>query len=263
MRVTSTIVQYVLRDIVRSRWLLAYGGFFLALTEVLLRFGGAGSRSLLSLLSIVLFVIPLVTIVFATVYLHHSREFTELVATQPVRRRHLYIGLHLGVAIPLIGVFLAGLLPPFVWHRPGDGASWGTVLMLAVTGSLITAIFVAIAALIAVRIDDRVRALGVAIAAWLAGTVLYDGLVLLVATVFSDYPLEPTLLGLMLINPVDIARVVLLMQFDISALMGITGAVFRKTLGGGSGFAVALAALLAWIAAPAILAARRFERRDF
>lgn len=261
--VTWKIARYVIRDILRSRWLIAYAIFFLALTDVLLRFGGTGSGSLLSLLSVILFVIPLVTIVFATLYLYHIREFTELVATQPVRRRDLFAGLHLGVAAPLTASFLGGFLVPFAYTGVESRAQWGLILSLAITGVMLTLIFVAMASLIAIRVNDRLKGMGAAIAAWLVFAVLYDGLVLLAATLFADYPLEPALLALMLANPIDIARVVLIMQFDVSALMGYTGAVFEKVLGGPAGFGLAAIALVLWSALPLYFAARGFARKDF
>ena len=263
LSVTATIARFELRDIIRSRWLLGYGLFFVALTDVLLRFSGTRSGALLSIMSVVLFIVPLVTVVFATVYLYHIRDFAEFVATQPVRRRNLFAGLLLGVALPLIAVFVLGLLAPFMWHGMATGPERTALVALTVTGAVLTGIFVALAAAITVFVDDRLPGLGIAIGAWLVCTVLYDGLVLLAATLFADRPLETGLLAMMIANPVDISRVVLLMQFDVSALMGYTGAVFRKTLSTGTGLLIAVTALVLWIAAPISVAAWRFERRDF
>ena len=81
------IVRYVLLDVMRNRWVLGYAVFFFALTDVLLRLGGSGPRALLSLLNVVVLLIPLVTIVFGTIYWHGAREFNELLLSQPVERR--------------------------------------------------------------------------------------------------------------------------------------------------------------------------------
>jgi Cu-processing system permease protein len=61
---------------------------------LLLRFG-SGEKALLSLVNVVLFVTPLVTLVFATVYQYNAREFIELLLAQPVKRRQLFGGLFL------------------------------------------------------------------------------------------------------------------------------------------------------------------------
>jgi hypothetical protein len=90
-----SVIAYQVRDLVRSRWLAAYTLFFLVASEGLLRYGGGASKALLSLGSIVLFVVPLVTAVFGTVYVYNSRDYTELLLAQPVRRGSLYAGLYL------------------------------------------------------------------------------------------------------------------------------------------------------------------------
>jgi Cu-processing system permease protein len=83
------------------------------------------------------------------------------------------------------------------------------------------------------------------------------------AMVFADYPIERVLLGLTLGNPVDLARVILLLQFDVSALMGYTGAVFEQFFGGAMGIAIASTALAAWVMLPVALGLRAFRKRDF
>jgi Cu-processing system permease protein len=265
-RPASTIAKiagYEMRDVVRSRWLLGYGLFFLIVTDVLLRFAGSGAAAVVSVVNIVLFVIPLVTAVFATVYLYNAREFIELLLAHPVRRPALYGGLLLGLVTPLSLAFAVGVAVPFAVHGVDDTAQRDTLIALVLAGVALTAVFTAIAFVIAVRTDDRLRALGTAIAVWLALALLYDGAVLLVAALLADYPLERGLLVATLANPVDLARVLLLLRLDSAALMGYTGAVFQQFFGTVAGTAVASAALVAWIAGPIALGLRAFSRKDF
>jgi len=91
------VLKYQARDAIRSRWLIAYALFFLVITDGLLRFSGDPARAQLSLVSIVLFVVPLVAVVFGTVYLYNAREFIELLLAQPLARRSMYGGLYLGL----------------------------------------------------------------------------------------------------------------------------------------------------------------------
>ena len=69
----------------------------------------AATRRLLSLMNVVLLLVPLVSIVFGTMYLYNAREFTELLLAQPVHRRQLFAGLYLGLALPLSAAFVVGL----------------------------------------------------------------------------------------------------------------------------------------------------------
>jgi len=262
MRTTTKIIKYELRNVLRSRSLIAYTLFFLGVTDVLLRFGG-GARAALSLMNIVLLLIPLVSIVFGTIYLYNAREFTELLLAQPVHRRQLFTGQYLGLAMPLAAAFLTGLGIAVALHAGEDAGYLGTLIVVASCGVVLTFIFAAFAALIAARIDDKVKGIGVAIGLWLACTVLYDGLVILGMMTFSDYPLERPALGLMIANPIDLARVLILMRLDVSALMGYTGAVFEKFFGSAGGTALASLALVLWTGVPLLLGARRFQRKDF
>ncbi|HEU5219152.1 MAG TPA: ABC transporter permease subunit, partial [Gemmatimonadales bacterium] len=145
-----------------------------------------------------------------------------------------------------------------------SGIAEGTTLAAVIlVGCALTLVFGALGLLIAVRTEDRLRGLGVALGLWLGFGVVYDGLVLLAVSTFADYPLERPMLGLMMANPIDLGRVLLLLRFDISALLGYTGAVFQQFFSGAGGAAIAAGGLLLWIAAPLGLAAASFARKDF
>lgn len=261
--VVRHVARYQARDVLRSRWLAMYGIFFLAVTEGLLRFTGGDARAILSISSIVLYVVPLVTLAFATVYLYSAREFIELLLAQPVDRRRLFFGLYLGLSVPLTAALLVGVGLPFVIHGLGDTAQRGMLAALLGAGAALTMIFSGVAFCIALWCDDRLKGLGAAIGAWLLCAIVYDGLVMAMVAAFADYPLERPMLALTLANPIDLARVALLLQLDVSALMGYTGAVFQQFLGGAVGTLVAASALVLWIAGPIALGVRTFRRKDF
>ncbi|MHB1311632.1 MAG: ABC transporter permease subunit [Gemmatimonadaceae bacterium] len=262
MNIVALVLSAGLRDLSRNRWIVAYALAFLGIAEGLFWFGGTGPQVLLSLLNIVLLVLPLVALVFGTIHVYASREFVELLLAQPVPRRQLFAGLYLGLAIPLAGAFVVGAGIPFAIHAR-QGASLGGVAALLTAGVTLSLSFAAIATWIALKTDDRLKGVGLALGAWLVATVVYDGVVLGAAAAFGNYPLERPLLALMMANPVDLARVLVLTQLDVSALMGYTGALFEHTFGTALGTAVSVAALMVWCAVPLGLAERRFRNRDF
>lgn len=253
------VFRYQVRDVLRSRWTLAYGVLLALLAEGLFRAGGASEQVLLSLSSVVLVLVPLLSVVYGTVYVYGARDFVEMMLAQPVPRRTLFFGLYAGLALPLAGAFALGVLLPFAL-RAETSAALG---VLVGTGVALTAIGCAVALYLAVRFDDRLHGLGAALGVWLVACVLYDGLLLLVATFFSAYPLETPLLALTALNPVDLARTLLLLRFDAAALLGYTGVVFERFFNTPLGILASVAALLLWIALPLWRAARRFERKDF
>ena len=234
-----------------------------AAAELLLRFGGSGPSALVSLLNVVLLLVPLVSLVLGTAALHDAREFTELLLAQPIPRRALFVGLHLGLAVPLAGATALAIALPFALERAIDAETAPALALFVVVAVLLVGCFTALAFLLAVVVHDRAKGLGAAILAWLGLGLVYDGAVLAFVTAFRDWPLEKPMLALMVLNPIDLARTILLLRLDVAALMGYTGAVFRMAFGTPVGMAVALAAMAAWVALPWWLAARAFDRRDF
>jgi Cu-processing system permease protein len=261
MKTATRIMRYVLLDVLRNRWVLGYTLFFLVVTDALLRFDGTGARAIISLLNVVLLLVPLVTIVFGTMYWHGAREFNELLLTQPIDRSSLFHGLFAGLVLPLSAAFVAGVSIPFIVHRALENP--GALALLLVAGVALTAVFGAIAILVAGLSSDRLRGLAASLSIWLVTTVLYDGLILWFTVTFRDSSLERPLLALTLANPVDLARIILLLQLDAASLMGATAAVFQRAFAGPAGLAIALLALSLWAVIPGILALRAFRRRDF
>ena len=259
---TLTIARIQARNVVRSRWILVYTGFFFALAEGLLRFAGGESKALLSLATASLMIIPLATLVLATIYIYTAREFTEVLLAQPIRRSALFAGLYGGLAIPATAAFVVGVAVPFVARGGFDPSVREAFVTLLLVASALTLAFTAIAFCIALRTEDRLKGVGVALGLWLLVAVLYDGLVLTVVALFGDYAIERPLLGLMFANPVDLARLLLLLRLDASALLGYTGAVFERFFAGAAGTWLAAAMLLLWIGVPVGLAARSFNRKD-
>jgi len=247
---------------IRNRWLPFYAGFFLVTTELLIRFGGGSSRALLSLMNIALIFIPLICLVFGLMYLYQSREYIELLLSQPVKRSHLFSGMYAGVAIPLALGFMLGSGIPFVVHLDQDTQS-GSILVYIASGGLLTLIFLAFSFWIAYRVEDRVKGLASAIGFWLFLAIVYDGVVLFIANAFSSYPLERPMIGLMMLNPIDLGRVLILLNLDASALMGYTGAVFERFFGSAAGALLISLALLIWIVVPLWRGRKAFMSRDF
>jgi len=136
-------------------------------------------------------------------------------------------------------------------------------LTLLGNGLLLTFIFSGLAFLIALRNDNKIRGFGLAILTWLFFAVVYDGIVLLLLLFFRDYPLENAALGLSILNPIDLSRILILLKLDISALMGYTGAVFQKFFGTIWGSVVAVLSLGFWVLIPVISIRMLSNKKDF
>lgn len=261
MNTTAKVVRYEMRNVLRGKALIAYGVFFLGATLGLIRLGGGVERALPSLANIVLLAVPLVSLLVTTVFLYDGRAFTELLLSHPVGRPTLFGGLYLGLAVPLAAMFVLGVGIPLMLF--GGAAEVAPILLVLTSGALLTAVFTALGFWVAFSVGEAARGLAAALILWLVFTLVYDGVVLMASQTLAAYPLERPMLAAMVLNPVDLARVMILMAVDASALLGYTGAVFQDFFGGVWGVVTATASLAAWVAGPYLLALRRFRRMDF
>jgi Cu-processing system permease protein len=262
MTTTAKVLRYQLRDLSRSRAIAGYAAFLLIATAGLLHFGGGAGRALPSLATVVVLVVPLVCLLVTTSFVYHGNDFIELLLAHPVGRRPLFTGMYLGLALPLAAAFAFGIGIPLAIS--GAFVSHGrAVILLTLAGVLLTTVFTSLGFLIALRVREAAPGMGFALVVWLGLAVLYDGFVLFAAYRWASHPLEVPMLLAMALNPVDVARVMIVLALDASAMMGYTGAVFQDFFGGPVGTGLALACLAVWTALPGLGAAYTFVRKDF
>lgn len=261
---TRRVLKYVFFDLMRSKAILMHGAFFLLISWGLLYFSEDTALAIASLLNLVLLLIPLVGFIFSASYFYNSREFLEMLLAQPIDRFSIYFGHYLGLVLPLSVAFLLGVLLPFLFYSVfGNGELGVSLFLLIAIGVFLTFASTGISFFAASLFDDRIRALGVLIAVWVGLTFVYDGIILFISVFLREYPLEQPVLAMTVLNPVDLARIIVMLNLDVAALMGYTGALFQKFLGSGPGFALAAVALLLWSIFPVLLGARSFRRKDF
>jgi len=263
MKILSYIIQNEWKTLLRGKWVVGYALIFLVLTDSLLRFGGGGAETLLSLSNVMLLFVPLVSMIYGILYIYQSREFVELLLIQPINRSVLYWGLFLGISTPLMAAFILGAMLPLGWHGilMLDGTASTMVLGL---GGVLTLIFASLGFVLGLLFyEDRIKGFGFTIVIWLFLAILYDGLVLMLVFTFGDYPLEQFVIAVSMLNPIDLARIMVMLEFDISALMGYTGAVFNRFFGSSMGIITASGMLAIWLAVPMWFGLRVFEKKDF
>ncbi|MBL0047489.1 MAG: ABC transporter permease subunit [Bacteroidetes bacterium] len=253
----NKIIKYAIVDILRSKLVLFYTLFLFLISMGVFELDDNVSKGLLSLLNLILFIVPLVSIIFTTIYLYNSNEFIELLVSQPIKRRTIWLSLFLGISGSLIFSFLVGAgIPILVYNQNPTGYT------MVLAGCLLTVGFVSMAFLAAVLTRDKAKGIGIAIFLWLYFAVLFDGLVLFLLFQFADYPLEKAMVIVSSINPIDLSRILILLQMDISALMGYTGAVFKVFFGTPIGLLVAFLLLTLWSIIPFVISLKKFRHKD-
>ncbi|MDX2063546.1 MAG: ABC transporter permease subunit [Bacteroidia bacterium] len=252
------ILKYSLVNLLRSRVVLAYTVCLFAITTALFALESDPSKALVSLSQVVLNVVPLVCLLFTAIQYYNSLEFTELLVVQPLRRRTILLGQLLAQWVAVSFAYLVGVVLPLSVFSPGANS-----VMLSASGVLLGAIGVSLGFLIALANRDKARGIGVAILLWLVFVVVYDGLLLLALLLLADYPIEPWVVPLASLNPIDLARIQVMLRIDLAAMLGYTGAVYKQFFGSLGGLLYTFGLLLVWLVWPAWVALRLFLKKDF
>lgn len=253
----TKLVKYVLYDILKSKVILGYTFFLLTVSFGLFQLEENESKAILGLLNIVLIVVPLIGMIFTTIHYYNSYEFIELMLSQPLSRRKILLSEFSGVSLSLLSAFFIGVgIPVLVFSFDATGIS------LLLTGGALTVIFTSIAFLAAVKARDKARGIGFALLLWFFFALIYDGIVLLILFSFSDYPMEKFTLVLSALNPIDLARISIMLKMDISALMGYTGALYKDFFGSSKGILFTASVMALWAAVPIWRALVCFKKKD-
>ena len=110
------LTKYVLYDILNNKIISAFALFLLLVSITLFQLEENQSKAVMSLMTIILFVLPLVSMVFATIHYYNSYEFIELMLSQPISRTKILVSEYLGVSLSLLSAFLMGVgIPVFIY----------------------------------------------------------------------------------------------------------------------------------------------------
>ena len=165
----NRIIKIILLDILKNKIVLAYTLILAALSWSSFALEDNSAKGLLTILNVILFTVPLVSILFATIYLYNSSEFIELLLSQPIKRRKIWTSLFLGLSLSMVLAFVVGAGIPLLINAPDSVG-----LMMIVVGSLISVIFVALAFLSSILTRDKAKGIGIAIMTWLFFALLFE-----------------------------------------------------------------------------------------
>jgi Cu-processing system permease protein len=208
-------------------------------------------------LNLILLTVPLIAILFSTIYIYNSSEFIELLLSQPIKRKRIWSSMFLGLVLSFVLAFFLGAGIPLLIYAPSNVG-----LMMLVLGIIISAVFVSLAFLSSILTRDKAKGIGISVLLWMYFALLFDALVLFLTFQFSDYPIEKMMVGITATSPIDLARILILLHLDVSAMMGYTGAIFKDFFGTTLGMSIAFFVLVLWIAVPYLISLKLFKTRD-
>jgi len=258
---------------IRNKWILTFAVAFAVLVLAISYFGlvTAGTvgfqgftRTSASLLSLVLYVVPLIALTMGTLSFTSERSVSELLFAQPVTRTEILLGKLAGlfasmVTSTLIGFGAGGLV---IAARAGsEGAERypafvGLSLLLALA-------FLSLSALVAFLFQRKARAFGVTLILWFFFVVFYDLLVIGGSLLFKERTANTLIFASLFGNPVDMVRVASLIVLDGKEIFGAAGGALVRFLGGdAASLLLLLGGLLLWIVLPFLTSCHLLKRQD-
>jgi len=272
-RRAGVVAREEFRRAFETRWMFGFTLLLVALVLGLSYFGLSQSREVgfqgfdrvtLSLMNLVLFIVPLTGLTLGVTSVTGGSGTLALLLAQPVARGEVLLGKFAGLAAALsvalaLGFGAGGLL---VALNTGPQQA-GSFLVLTAITLMLGWLTVAAALAIAVVWPDRLKAMSAALLLWLLMVVAYDLAVLGATAAFHGVPLQAILFPSLILNPVDLARVLIMLSMGSGALFGPTAAVLARAFGAGPGIALGLAVLSVETLVPLLVAVAVFRRRDW
>ena len=221
------------------------------------------ARVTTSLFNLVVYIVPLTALIIGAAEVTGRRENLALILVQPIRRNAVLLGSFLGVAGALISALAIGLggAGVLIAFQTTTASLGGYLTLLAASVGLLLS-FLAMGFLLGVLLLDRLRAMAASIMVWFVMVIGYDLALIGISSVLRGVPLKTILLPAILLNPVDICRVMVTLASGRGALFGPAGAnlvdVFGRPLGAG----LAGLTLCALVVLPLVVMLQVFKRRD-
>ncbi|RPJ60888.1 MAG: ABC transporter permease [Acidobacteria bacterium] len=268
-----TVARLELMINIRNRWILIFALVFGTLVLAISYFGLATAaelgfqgftRTSASLLNLVLYIVPLVSLTMGTLSLTSEKSAGELVFSQPLTRTEILLGKVIGLfaavlAATLLGFGVAGLVIAVKAGTEGL-LRYPILVLLALALALV---FLSLSAAVALACRRKPVAFGLALFVWFFFVLFYDLLVIGVTFLLPERTANTFLFASLFGNPVDLVRVASLIVLNGEQVFGPAGAALMRFLGGSTAsIALLLVALFAWVVAPLFVARRLLNQQD-
>ncbi len=110
------ILKYVVLDILKNKMVIVYALMLAMFSWSAFSLEDNAAKGLLSVLNIVLLTVPLVSVLFATIYVYNSNEFIEQLVSHPVKRSKIWKALFTGLSLSMVAAYWMGAGIPLLLY---------------------------------------------------------------------------------------------------------------------------------------------------
>jgi Cu-processing system permease protein len=271
---TILIARQELTITIRNKWTAIFAIVFGLLVASIAYFGMKAegfsgmqnfTRTSASILNLVLYLVPLVSLTMGTLSFTGDRGSAELLFSQPINPGHIAVGKLLGlfssIALSMISGFLVA--GGIIMLQSGTQGITSYVAFVGLSLAL-ALVFLSLSLFVVTMAQRKAKAFGAALFLWFFFVLFYDVLAIGVSLFLSGASVNTFLFLSLFGNPVGLVRVASLILFDNVTIFGPAGAALLRFLGGAtlSIFLLTLAVCL-WTVLPAAVSVRLMKRQDF
>lgn len=257
------------RDALKNRWFILYTLCFATLSVLLLFLGTSNSsisnysgygKTAASLINLILFFIPLVSLTLGCISISNERENGTLtyLLSHPITKKEILIGKYFGILLPIwLAIFLGFGLSGVVISFKGINKDVFGFLITILLSLLLASSFLSLGFLISIFSSKTSKSLGVAIFLWLLFLVFGD-LGVMGSTVAMGMGVK-SVFFLTAINPVEAFKIAsLLILSSRFEVLGPAGVYAIRTFGEFYLFVLLIFILFAWTLIPLIISIIQF-----
>jgi Cu-processing system permease protein len=222
------------------------------------------ARTSASLLNLVLYVVPLVSLTMGTLSFTSEKSSGEVLLSQPITRTEFLLGKLAGLFSSIFLATLAGfgLAGVIIAIRAGseDSLRYPSFVGLSL---LLALVFLSLSAFVSVLCERKIKAFGGTLFLWFFFVLFYDLLVIGGTFLLKERVANAFIFVSLFGNPVDMVRVASLIILDGKEVFGAAGAALVRFLGGEkASLVLLLSGLGIWIVVPFWLSQLLLKRQD-
>lgn len=258
MNKVKVLFKYELMALLFSRWFWVYLGVFNLGLFALRYFSNSAEQLFVSIFNVILYYHFTALLLFSTLAWQNNTKFTFLIMTQPVSRAQVFFSRFAAFNLGVIATTAISVVGQMVLYFDKQ-----ELFRLLMAQASLQIIFTGLGFFLAIKIQDHLKSMAMAMACILTFGLILDGLNIWIIINYNKYPLEHVVLLLSALNPLTLVKFQTLALEHSSLWIGYAGLVLQRVWSSGFIQAVSAAALLFWITLPTVFAWRTFARKDF
>lgn len=257
------LIRFDFVQIVRNRTLLWFSVIYTLVGSGFIYYGAQYNnlydglnQTLLLLLNLNLFLLPLIILIQGSMTISNEKEngWFALIYTFPLKRSQYIFARIVALTISMlvivcIGFGIAALVGAFI----SASLPVTDFLFLALLSFILIVLFCPLSVMIGYVVKNRVQGMTYALTLWSFFVLIYDFLAMFALSFVPAYMMGSALTITVLLNPIQIVRILAIMYLDNGVILGPSLYEFTLFFQSSVGISLILLSIMLWIFIPTLI----------